>query len=86
MLNVTQSILKIPRGFSLARYQQRLYRLVRNDYAGGRSIKVEAKELGGNGYISFNYYRTSGKDHLKPCEMPIEKVLNFLNNFELLHT
>ena len=45
----------------------------------GRSQKLEAEELGGNDYISFNLYRlASGETLLKPCEMPAEKVIAFV--------
>ena len=49
----------------------------------GKVIKVYAKEAGGNDFISFNYYRTSTKDILKPCEMPRQKVIDFVINLKL---
>ncbi|WP_428665451.1 peptide methionine sulfoxide reductase [Runella sp.] len=50
------------------------------------SFQIYAEELGGNDFISLNYYVTGQKELLKPCEMPEEKVINFFKNVELLGT
>ncbi len=44
----------------------------------GRSESVLAEELGGADLVSANLYRLDGEDVLKPCEMPADKVLAFL--------
>jgi hypothetical protein len=55
------------------------YRITKRQMANGRSQKLEAEELGGPDYISFNLYRlASGQMLLKPCEMPEEKVVGFV--------
>ncbi|NNE80360.1 MAG: hypothetical protein HKN18_08825 [Silicimonas sp.] len=55
------------------------YRVTKTVMSTGRSQKLEAEELGGADYISFNIYRLSdGTALLKPCEMPAEKVTNFV--------
>ena len=55
------------------------WRVTKTVMAGGRSQKLEAEELGGQGYISFNLYRLAGGAALlKPCEMPAQKVIDFL--------
>ncbi len=69
---------KIPLGASEVLYNGRRYGLTRTDYNQGRSTKVYANELGGSDHISFNFYRTRKEDLLKPCEMPEEKVIAFL--------
>ncbi|MEL7149491.1 MAG: hypothetical protein AAFX07_14720 [Pseudomonadota bacterium] len=62
-------------------YNGKRYRLNKTIMATGRSQKLEAEELGGNDYISFNLYRlASGESLLKPCEMPAEKVIDFVRN------
>jgi peptide-methionine (S)-S-oxide reductase len=58
-----------------------MYGLRRTDFNDGRSTKVYAEELGRTDFISFNYYRTASAEYLKPCEMPEEKVLDFLRGF-----
>lgn len=60
-------------------YQGKRYRITKTVMATGRSQKLEAEELGGNDYISFNLYRLAGGEPLlKPCEMTAEKVIAFV--------
>ncbi len=82
---IEDRIQKIPEGYSEVIYNGKKYGLTREDRVGSLSIKVFAEEHGGKDFISFNYYRTkSGASHLRACEMPDEKVVHFLENFELL--
>ncbi|MCB0629349.1 MAG: peptide methionine sulfoxide reductase [Saprospiraceae bacterium] len=85
-MDLAQLIHSIPVGYSEVLYNGKKYSLTRQDLAGGRSIKVFARELGGTDFISFNYYHTGHQDHLKPCEMPEQKVIDFLRDFQLLET
>lgn len=71
-------ILSLPPDYSEVNYDGRTYGLTRQDFSGGRSLKVFAEELGGTDFISFNYYLTQNGPQLKPCEMPVAKVQNFL--------
>lgn len=80
---VFETIQKLPEGYWEGSYKSKKYGITKETFAGGKSFKVFGKELGGSDFISFNYYRTSNKDFLKPCEMPVEKVLAFLKNVEL---
>ncbi|MGB3312960.1 MAG: hypothetical protein WBB85_00995, partial [Albidovulum sp.] len=48
---------RIPNGYSEGLYQGRRYRLEKTTFAGGRSVKLVAWELGGPDYISLNLYR-----------------------------
>ena len=73
----------IPKGYSQVLYQQKKYGVTKTNYNSGKSIKVYAKELGGNDFISMNYYITRTSESLKPCEMPKQKVIHFLKNMEL---
>jgi hypothetical protein len=77
-LSLQQIILDIPTGYSEVRFQNKKYSLTRSDFNEGRSLKVFARELGGRDFISFNYYRTPKGESLKPCEMPEQKVVDFL--------
>ncbi|MGX5218026.1 hypothetical protein [Pseudomonas sp. S9] len=79
-----QLINKIPLGASKAKAFGRTYSISRSDFNAGQSIKVYAEELGGTDFISFNYYITANTALLKPCEMPQEKVMSFLREFELI--
>ncbi|MBX2873786.1 MAG: peptide methionine sulfoxide reductase [Saprospiraceae bacterium] len=84
MLSIFEKIQHIPNGYSEVMYEGNRYGLSRKDFNGGKSIKVFAEQLGGKDFISFNYYLTSEQHLLKPCEMPTEKVRQFLLNFQLL--
>ena len=75
---------RIPTGYSEGLYRNARYGITREDLVDGRSTKVFARELGGNDFVSLNYYRTSAKDILRPCEMPREKVVRFLSEVVLL--
>jgi hypothetical protein len=75
---------KLPVGYSEVLYAGRKYGLTRTDFNNGMSIKVYAEELGGTNFISLNYYITSSKELLKPCEMPEEKVIHFLKNLQVI--
>ena len=75
---------KLPVGYSEVLYAGRKYGLTRTDFNNGMSIKVYAEEMGGTNFISLNYYITSSKELLKPCEMPEEKVIHFLKNLQVI--
>lgn len=80
-MNLLSRIQALPLGYSEVYFQGRRYGVSRQDFNQGRSIKVYAEELGGQDFISFNYYQTQGGAGLKPCEMPEEKVYAFLNQY-----
>jgi hypothetical protein len=80
-MTLKESISNIPPGYSEVWYKGKKYGLSRQDFNGGKSTKVFAEELGGKDFISFNYYLTSSKDLLKPCEMPEAKVVDFLMHY-----
>lgn len=79
---ILEKIKNLPLGYSEVEYQQKKYGVTRADFNDGKSIKIYAKELGGNDFISLNYYITSKCENLKPCEMPEQKVIHFLNNYK----
>ncbi len=61
-------------------YENKRYLLRKETLLDGRLIKAYAEELGGNDFISLNYYPQTLGGLLKPCEMPVEKVIAFINN------
>jgi hypothetical protein len=83
-MSLLKYIQLIPKGYSEVLYQQKKYGVSRTDFNSGKSIKVFAEELGGNDFISLNFYITSVSESLKPCEMPEQKVIDFLKNIELI--
>ena len=74
----------LPEGWSEVTYAGRRYGLTKITRTGGRSSSVYAEQLGGSDVISANVYRTSAEDVLKPCEMPAEKVLDFLRGADVV--
>ncbi|MEO6669047.1 MAG: peptide methionine sulfoxide reductase [Ferruginibacter sp.] len=71
-------------GYSEVTYEGKKYGVSRTDFNDGKSIKIYAKELGGNHFISFNYYFTAKLNLLKPCEMPEQEIIHFLENCKLI--
>lgn len=70
---------QLPSGASVVRYQGRRYGLTIKEARDRRQLWLYAEELGGTDRISFNLYRlSSGAVRLKPCEMPAEKVIDFV--------
>ena len=81
-MTLLKHIQNIPIGYSEVNYEGRKYGITKSEFNQGKSYKVYAEELGGNDFISLNYYITSKGERLKPCEMPEQKVIHFLNNFK----
>jgi len=59
-------------------YSNKRYLLSKQTELGGKLIKLYAKELGDNDFISLNYYPLIGEGLLRPCEMPEKKVIDFI--------
>lgn len=75
---------KIREGYSEGLYNRKKYSITKQVFNQHRSFKVYAKELGGNDFISLNYYITQQKEQLKPCEMSARKVIHFLNHVQFI--
>lgn len=63
-------------------FEKRRYLFRKSTKLNGKLIKFYAEELGGNDFISGNYYVTRAGDLLKPCEMPAEKVVTFVEKMK----
>ena len=81
---ILDKIRTLPIGYSEVLFQNKKYGVTRTDFNNGNSIKIYAEELGGKDFISLNYYITSSSEFLKPCEMPKNKVIDFIKNIKLL--
>lgn len=79
-----EKIKALPLGYSEALYKDKKYGVTLTEFNKGKSIKLYAKELGGNDFISLNYYITNQNELLKLCEMPKQKVIQFLNQMTLI--
>ncbi|WP_452223809.1 peptide methionine sulfoxide reductase [Lacinutrix chionoecetis] len=81
MTALLERIQNLPIGYSEVLYNNQKYAVTRTDFNNGKSIKIYAKSLSTTNFISLNYYITSDNELLKPCEMPEQKVIHFLNNY-----
>lgn len=76
---------RFPEGAFDVVFEGRRYGAAKTGFAGDRSLKFAARELGGTDYISLNLYRLAdGREVLKPCEMPAEKVRRFVAGMVLV--
>lgn len=76
-------MLHLPSGHHFGEYGGRRYGLTVSVHNDGRSRKLYAEELGGADFVSLNVYHTSAGVRLKPCEMPAEKVIAFVEGVVL---
>ena len=84
MIELLEQIQRFPMGYSMVHYNNKKYGVTRTDFNKGKSIKLYAEELGGTDFISLNYYITANAERLIPCEMPAEKVIDFIRYAKLL--
>lgn len=75
-----EKIVSIPEGTSKATFENQLYIVTKRTFNGGQSFKFFAEEAGGIDYVSLNVYKTSERIYIKPCEQPVSKSQNFLQN------
>lgn len=75
----TSILVNLPTGTFTGSAYRRSYVVSHQVLAGGKSHKLVAHELGGSDYISLNLYLTGRSGALlRPCEMPPEKVIDFV--------
>ena len=77
-----KKIRSLPTGHSEVYYLGKRYGLSKTEFNAGRCIKIYAEELGGSHFISFNCYYTVRSILLKPCEMPEQDVIHFLEHYK----
>lgn len=68
----------LPQGSFRATAHGRRYIVTKTPVAGGRGWKLVANAPDGSDYISANIYDLSAGPILKPCEMCMDKVIDFL--------
>jgi len=79
-----QRFLMIESGYYTVSYNNRTYGMTVEVSDDTRRRKLFAEELGGDDHISLNLYLLKGKAPLlKPCEMPAQKVIDFVNDFTM---
>ena len=78
--SLKQIIQELPDGYSEVSYKESRYGMIVERFNEGKGVKIYAKELKDTDFIRLNFYTSSSQDHLKPCEVPEEKVIHFLLN------
>ena len=73
----------LPNGAYDVIYRTKRYLLRKETLLEGRLLKLYAEELGGNDIVSGNYYPTIKNGTLKPCEMSVAKVSDFILHAQL---
>jgi peptide-methionine (S)-S-oxide reductase len=68
----------IPEGWTRAEVDGQAWGVTRVTRAGGKVISVNAERLGDTEQLGANIWITSDGPILRPCEVPAEKVLQFL--------
>ena len=66
-------------------YDDNRYLFRKETLLNGKLIKVYAEELGNTNFISLNYYPQTASGLLKPCEMPDEKVIDFVTRCHIVY-
>lgn len=83
MENFIARLQSLPNGYSTGLFDKQKYAVTISSSADGRRYKLYGEELGGDDFVSLNLYiPTNGKPQLKPCEMPAEKVINFVLSYQ----
>ena len=67
-------------------YDDTRYLFRKETHLDGKLIKVYAEELGNTNFISLNYYPKTANGLLRPCEMPDEKIINFVSRCHLIYS
>ncbi len=76
-----RAIHALPEGAITGQYGSRRYLACKAVFNAGKSVKLEAKELGGTGYVSLNLYLLDTGPRLFPCEMSAARVTAFVLGF-----
>ncbi|WP_082533789.1 hypothetical protein [Marmoricola sp. Leaf446] len=79
---VAALLARVPEGWSEASYAGRRWSVTRTTRTGGRSASVWAEALDGSAVVSTNAYALGDGWVLKPCEMPLAVVVDFLEGVE----
>lgn len=79
---VLEGVEQLEDGFSEVLHRGQRYTVNKTIFNDGKSTKVYAENVANGDFISFNLYITKAGLQLKPCEIPEEKVLSFLNEYE----
>ena len=69
---------KLPAGYSRGEFADAPWGVTVDRSGDGKRIKLYGEALGAADHVSFNLYVAGGQPRLKPCEMPAQKVIDFV--------
>ncbi|MET1053540.1 MAG: peptide methionine sulfoxide reductase [Mycetocola sp.] len=70
----------IPEGWTRVHIADRDWGVTRTTRAGGKVMSFEADRLGDSEHFGANVWNTSEGSVLRPCEVPADKVMQFLRD------
>lgn len=77
-----EKVAALPSGYSEGVFNNARYGVTLKVSQDGKRVWLFGEELGGTDRISFNlYHLRSGEHRLKPCEMPANKVKDFVMGY-----
>lgn len=71
----------LPRGYTEGLYACQRWGVILNASEDERRWWLRGEELGGIGRVSFNFYRLAAGLALRPCEMPAQQVIAFVEGY-----
>ena len=77
-------LLALPNGANDIYYNSKRYLLRKETLLEGKLIKIYAEDLSSKDIVSGNYYPTMKGGMLKPCEMSVAKVIDFVLNSTII--
>ena len=78
MPDVIAAFQALPAGTHIGKYQDVRYVFSKTRCANGKSWKLVAEQLDGPDYISLNLYALQDRTVIRPCEMSLSKVCDFI--------
>ena len=78
MPDVIAAFQALPAGTHIGKYQDVRYVFSKTRFANGKSWKLVAEQLDGPDYISLNLYALPDRTVIRPCEMSLSKVCDFI--------
>mgnify|MGYP004526313975 CR=1 FL=1 len=68
----------LPEGYGEGSFAGRRWGVTLNGSPDRQRRWLFGEELGGGNHVSFNLYALAGGPALRPCEMPVDKVVRFV--------
>lgn len=82
-MNIKKLVWNIPLWWSQIEINWDTWEVSKTSFNSGKSVKVYAyKASNKRDFLSFNYYETSNKEILKPCEIEMRIIEKFLKLYQ----